>query len=238
MGGTRAGVLELSWPFWEAEFEIGFRAFQAPNIYAATGWLAHQIAKEWHGSGVYGPKGTDLGQLTAGEMSASAEEELAHFHSLRALGGQMDTPPGEHVPGKAARELTRYRNTCWDDPVARHGVRMSEGGGLGMLHGAIAAIDARGAERPQDAAVRACFRGIIADEAGHLGGAIEDYLGESFTVAEDALIHATLSDCLVRKVDERREQFAGQLLRASIAPGAAEVAAYRAAIESLLSGGE
>lgn len=235
MGGTRAGVLELSWPFWEAEFEIGFRAFQAADIYAATGWLAHQIAKEWHGSGVYGPKGTDLGQLTAGEMAVSAAEELAHFHSLRALGEAMDAPPGEHVPGEAALALTRYRNARWDDPVARHGVRMSEGGGLGMLHGAIAAIDARGAVRPQDAAVRACFQGIVADEAGHLGGAIDDYLGESFTAAEDALIRATLSDCLALKVDERREQFAPQLAQASVAPGEAAVAAYKTAIERLVS---
>lgn len=235
MGGMRAKVLEVSWPFWKAEFEIGFQAFQATNVYAETGWLAHQIAKEWHGSGVYGPKGTDLGQLAAAEMSASAEEELAHFHALRALGEAMDTPPGDHVPGEAARELTRYRNARWDDPTARHGVRMSEGGGLGMLHGAIAAIDVRGASRPQDAAVRACFQSIIADEAGHLGGAIGEYLGESFTNDENALIYATLSDCLARKVDERREQFAAQLALDALPAGEVEFEAYRTAIQRLIS---
>lgn len=235
MSEARRRVLEASWPFWKAEFEIGFRAFQAANIYAETGWLAHQIAKEWHGSGVYGPRGTDLGLLTGGAMSESAEQELAHFHGLRALGETMETVPGAHVPGTAARELTRYRNTRWDDPVARHGVRMSEGGGLGMLHGAIAAIYARGAARPQDAAVRDCFASIIADEAGHLGGAINEYLAESFTPEEDALILATLEGCLSRKVDERREQFVAQLVGDWVAPTEGEVEAYRAAIEGLIS---
>lgn len=234
MVGARRAVFEFSFRWWQAEFDIGFRAFAAANIYAETGWLAHQIAKEWHGSGVYGPRGTDLGEIAADGMTASAEQELSHFHALRALGEAMDTPPGEHVPGQAARALTAFRNARWDDPVARHGVRMSEGGGLGMLHGAIAAIEARGAARVQDAAVRDCFATIIADEAGHLGGAIGDYAAQGFLTDEDALILKTLGECLERKVDERREQFAAQLAAPSEAPGDREVGAYRSAIERLI----
>lgn len=234
MVGTRRAVFEFSFRWWQAEFDIGFRAFGAANIYADTAWLAHQIAKEWHGSGVYGPRGTDLGVFAADGMTASAEQELSHYHALRALGHAMDTPPGEHVPGPAARALTAFRNARWDDPVARHGVRMSEGGGLGMLHGAIAAIEARDAARAQDTAVRDCFATIVADEAGHLGGAIRDYAGQGFSPDNDALILETLGACLERKVDERREQFAAQLAMPSEAPGEREISIYRTAIGRLI----
>lgn len=204
-------VLERSLPYWHDEFVIGFRAFQCDTIYYKTGWLAHQIAKEWHGSGVYGPAGTDLEALTTTLSALSAQEEKAHFDMLRALGRQMPVPPGTHQPGRAAALLTQRRNTLWDDAKLRHAVRMSEGGGLGLFHGALAAIKARGTSRAQDDAVRTTMLQIIADEAGHLGNAIATYVEAELTDDDRSAIVAELETILSLKVAERKEQFSGQL---------------------------
>lgn len=222
-------VIERSWPYWRSEFESGYAAFSAANIYRETGWLAAQIWKEWGGSGVYGPAGTDLDTIAA---SSSTEEELAHFHGLKALGPIMETPPGRYTPGPAAQALVAFRNRHWGDECLRHGVRMSEGGGLGLFHGAIAAIDARGAERAQDNAVRACLTTIIGDEIGHLGSAIIEFAGSQFAGDDEPL--GIMTQCLAFKVDERHEQFAAQQANRADIPEEA-VADYRARIEALLN---
>lgn len=224
-------MIARSWPWWRAEFAIGYAAFSAPNIYRETGWLAAQSWKEWSGSGVYGPKGTDLETVAA---SSSAKEELAHFHALKALGPIMEISPGDHAPGPAARALVEFRNRHWEDQRLRHGVRMSEGGGLGLFHGAIAAINALGSRRPQDAAVKECLTMIVGDEIGHLGGAIADFLASPHAADDDVL--ELLGECLSLKVEERRQQFAANLGSAPIVDIERAEAVYRERIRSLLSG--
>ncbi len=231
-------VIAHCWPWWRAEFEIGFRAFQAANIYHDTGWLAAQAWKEWNGSGVYGPMGTDLGMMAAGDASQSAAEELAHYHGLITLCEAMEAPLPDYHPGPAAMGLTRFRNGLWEDPLLRHGVRMSEGGGLGLLHGAVAGIGAVAEVRPQDDPVRDCFQTIIADEVGHLGGAIREYLAIDFAVVEETRIFDALGECLALKVAERQEQFSAQLSLAHPPPDVdyrAALASYRGRITMQLA---
>ena len=211
MNAGRLAIIKHSLPWWREEFAIGYRAFRADNIYGETHWLAAQIWKEWHGSGVYGPAETDLASLTMAESAANAQEELAHFEGLQVLGLAMDVPPGDYAPGMAARELVTTRNRLWDNELLRHAVRMSEGGGLGLLHGAIAGIESVGSGRAQDDQSKACFAAIIVDEAGHLGSAIAGYLATERDGSEEAAVLAALSTCLSLKVAERREQFAAQL---------------------------
>ena len=230
MNAGRLAIINHSLPWWRKEFAIGYRAFRADTIYRETHWLAAQIWKEWHGSGVYGPAGTDLASLTVAESAANAQEELAHFEGLQVLGLAMDVPPGDYAPGLAAWELVTTRNRLWDNELLRHAVRMSEGGGLGLLYGAIAGIESVGSRRPQDDQCKACFAAIIADEAGHLGSAMAGYLAKERDDAKDAAVLAALSTCLSLKVAERREQFAAQL------DGGAEAAplgeAYDAALRN------
>ena len=112
---------------------------------------------------------------------------------------------------------------------------MSEGGGLGLFHGAIAAMDGREAARAQDGAVHDCLTAIIGDEIGHLGGAIATYLASPFS--QDTEVLDILGECLARKVEERREQFAPQLCAPTPVPGVA-VARYRERITRLLASPE
>ena len=202
-----AAIVDHCWPFWAAEFDIGYRAFRAANIYDETGWLAAQIEKEWHGSGVYGPAGADLGTV----VSDSASEELSHFHALRRLSEAMNPAPEDYAPGPAARALTVFRNSLWPNELTRHAVAMSEGGGLGLFHGALAAVRVSHEPRPQDALVTACLEPIIADEAGHLGGAIQRYLNLAVGAGQAVIVMEQLAACLALKVAERREQFAASL---------------------------
>lgn len=226
-----ATIIAACWPHWRAEFMIGFAAFSADNVYREPGWLAAQIWKEWTGSGVYGPRGTDLGSALPGENAA---EERAHFDALRALVPLMEGRCADYRPGAAAQALADYRHRHWADPALSHGVRMSEGGGLGLFHGAIAAIDARAASRAQDGPVRATLQGIIADEAGHLGGAIRAFLAARIDEAGPVL--RVLDHCLALKVAERRAQFAPQLA-SDTPPDEPRIAAYRDAIAALLGEG-
>jgi hypothetical protein len=207
----RAAIVEHSLPLWLEEFEIGFRAFRAANIYSETHWLAVQIWKEWNGSGVYGPAGTDLGTLALVDEAAQPEEELAHYEALKNLGKRMATPPGEYQPGGAALALLEFRNGLWGDRLKRLAVGMSEGGGLGLFHGAIAALPTVSAPRPQDALLRSCLAGIIEDEKGHLGSAIDAFVAERLDPDLEAMALARLTDCLRLKIAERQEQFAAQL---------------------------
>ena len=87
------------------------------------------------------------------------------------------------------------------------------GGGLGMLHGAIAGVESLGSPRSQDDACKTCFTAIIADEAGHLGGAIAGFLEAECDAEQEAAVLDALTICLTLKVAERREQFAAQLGR-------------------------
>ncbi len=231
-------LIDHCWPWWSAEFGIGFQTFRASNIYRDTGWLSAQAWKEWHGSGVYGPAGTDLGTIAEG-MSQNAAEELAHYHALIALGALMESPLPDYRPGLAAAALTDFRNGLWEDPLLRHGVRMSEGGGLGLLHGAVAGLGTMVDARPQDRPVRDCFESIIADEVGHLGGAISAFLACDCNAAEEAAILEALGACLALKVAERQEQFGPQLAETGTSETAqypAAVAEYRARITALLAG--
>lgn len=231
-------LIDHCWPWWSAEFGIGFRAFQAANIYHDTGWLAAQAWKEWHGSGVYGPAGTDLGTIGQG-TSQNAAEELAHYHALVALGAQMESPLPDYRPGPAAAALTEFRNGLWNNPLLRHGVRMSEGGGLGLLHGALAGLATVADARPQDRHVRACFESIIADEVGHLGGAISEFLVCGHEGAEAVAILEALGACLALKVAEREAQFSLQLAETGASGSIhypAALADYRARITALLAG--
>lgn len=229
---TISNVIERSWPFWAQEFAIGFAAFSGDDIYRETGWLGAQMWKEWSGSGVYGPRGTDLSSDAAGD---NAGDELAHYDMLRALVAIMDVPPPAHRPGPAAHALQDYRHGHWADPLLCHGVRMSEGGGLGLFHGAIAAIDARSNAFRQDDAVRAALAGIIVDEAGHLGGAIRSFLEAA--VADPGPVLAVMEHCLILKVDERREQFAANRVD-GVDLSAKLLSPYRRAIGRLLAAPE
>jgi hypothetical protein len=207
----RAAIVEHSLPLWLEEFEIGFRAFRAANVYSETHWLAVQIWKEWNGSGVYGPAGADLGTLALVGGAAQPSDELAHYEALKNLGESMDAPPGEYQPDGAARALLEFRNGLWGDKIMRLAVGMSEGGGLGLFHGAIAALRTVAATRPQDALVRSCLSSIIHDEKGHLGSAIDAFVAERIEPDLERKALARLTDCLTLKVAERREQFAAQL---------------------------
>ena len=236
MNARLAAIIDHCWPFWAAEFDIGYRAFLAPNIYQETGWLSAQIWKEWHGSGVYGPAGADLSTV----VSDSASEELAHFHALRRLNEAMNSAPADYAPGPAAHALTTFRNGLWADELTRHAVAMSEGGGLGLFHGALAAIRVTDNPRPQDVLVTACLEPIIADEAGHLGGAIQRYLSSNVSAADAAVVFGHLATCLTLKVAERQEQFAANVGDADIFRLAddtyqAELSRYRDEIVSLLA---
>lgn len=218
------------------EFEIGYRAFLAANIYDETGWLAAQIEKEWHGSGVYGPEGADLGTV----ISDSASEELAHFHALRRLSEAMNPAPDDYQPGPAAHALTAFRNSLWPNELTRHAVAMSEGGGLGLLHGALASIRVTEAPRLQDALVTACLEPIIADEAGHLGGAIARFIAHNRSATDSEIVFEKLTACLALKVTERQEQFAANLANGGVStwnrqPFQTELASYRAQIIALLA---
>lgn len=231
-------IIEHCLPLWREEFEIGYRAFRVSNIYREPHWLAAQIWKEWGGSGVYGPTGTDLASVTVMESAANAEEELAHYDSLRSLVEIMDVPPGDFTPRPAARELVTFRNQLWDDLLLRHAVRMSEGGGLGMLHGAIAGVESLGSPRSQDDACKTCFTAIIADEAGHLGGAIAGFLEAECDAEQEAAVLDALTICLTLKVAERREQFAAQLGGGEVSGAEYQdaLAAYERRICELLGG--
>ena len=236
MNARLVAIVDHCWPYWAAEFDIGYRAFLTPNIYDETGWLAAQIAKEWHGSGVYGPAGADLGTV----VSDSASEELAHFHALRRLSEAMNSAPADYAPGPAAHALTAFRNGLWADELTRHAVAMSEGGGLGLFHGALAAIRVTDNPRPQDMLVTACLEPIIVDEAGHLGGAIQRYLASNVSAADAAVVFGHLATCLTLKVAERQEQFAANLGDADIFRLAddtyqAELSRYRDEIVALLA---
>ena len=231
-----AAIVDHCWPFWAVEFEIGYRAFLAPNIYDETGWLAAQIMKEWHGSGVYGPAGADLGTV----VSDSANEELAHFHALRRLSEAVNPAPNGYALGPAACALTTFRNGLWADELTRHSVAMSEGGGLGLFHGALAAIRVTDEPRPQDALVKACLEPIIIDEAGHLGGAIQRYLDLAVEADQAVIVMEQLKACLALKVAERQEQFAANLNQEPAdfrddQPYQSQLADYRARVVSLLS---
>ena len=231
-----AAIVDHCWPFWALEFEIGYRAFLAPNIYDETGWLAAQTMKEWHGSGVYGPAGADLGTV----VSDSASEELAHFHALRRLSEAMNPAPDDYAPGLAARALTVFRNGLWANELTRHAVTMSEGGGLGLFHGALAAIRVTDDPRPQDMLVTACLEPIIVDETGHLGGAIQRYLDLAVEADQAVIVMEQLTACLALKVAERREQFAANLTQQPAdfcddQPYQSQLADYRAGITRLLT---
>jgi hypothetical protein len=176
--------------------------------------------------------------LAQGDAPQSAAEELAHYHALITLGAAMESPLPEFHPGPAAAALTNYRNGLWESPLLRHGVRMSEGGGLGLLHGAVAGLGSVAEARPQDGPVRDCFERIIADEVGHLGGAISEFLVRRFNASEEAAIFEVLGACLALKVTERREQFSAHLSHASATVAteyAAALADYRERITNLLA---
>ncbi len=204
-------AIATSLPFWIEEFKIGYRAFSARNIYRDTGWLTIQIAKEWSGSGVYGPAGTDVASANADAPLDKRDEEMSHHRGLVALGQAMEAAPPVDVPNPAGRALVALRNRLWDYPVARLAVAMSEGGGLGMFAGAQEAIAARIIAWPQDAAVAQCFHAIIADEAGHVATGFAEYAAATLTADQDAAICSHLAEILALKVAERQDQFAPQL---------------------------
>jgi hypothetical protein len=183
-------ALAISMPFWIEEFEIGFRAFSSPNIYRDTGWLAIQIAKEWSGSGVYGPAGADVVSANADAPQDKLDEEMSHYRGLIDLGKVMEAAPPANVANPAGDALVAVRNRLWDDPVARLAVTMSEGGGLGMFAGAREAIAARTEPLSQDAAVTQCFGAIIADEAGHVAGGFAECAAANLTAEQDKAITA------------------------------------------------
>ncbi len=224
-------ALATSMPFWIEEFEIGFRAFSASDIYRETGWLTIQIAKEWTGSGVYGPAGVDVESANADAPQDKLDEELSHHRGLVELGRVMDAPPLQIVANPVGDALVSLRNRLWDDPVARLAVAMSEGGGLGMFAGALAAIAARSEPLSQDAAVAQCFGAIITDEAGHVAGGFAAFAAATLTMEHEEAIYRHLADILALKVAERQGQFAPQLTATfAIAPSALVQAtgAYRA----------
>lgn len=229
---TIEGVIARSWPCWTREFEIGFAAFSSGTIYRETGWLGAQLWKEWSGSGVYGPRGTDLSSEAAGDNAA---DELAHYDMLRTLVAIMENPPAAYRPGPAAQALQDYRHNHWADPLLCHGVRMSEGGGLGLFHGAVAAIEARAKPFQQDDAVKTALAGIIADEVGHVGGAIRCFLAANLAEPEPVL--AVMEHCLALKVEERREQFAAHLAGSVDVP-AEFLSTYRLTATHLLAAPE
>ncbi len=233
MTGNRARIIELSWPFWRAEFEIGFSAFSHEGIYRDAGWLAAQCWKERTGSGVYGPAGSELEDISPDDPVA--QEERVHFELLRGLGAIMEEVLPDWHPGPAAQALVARRNSLWENPAARHGVRMSEGGGLGLFHGANAAIAARDASRPQDGAVRSVLARIIADEAGHIASAMNEFEAASLAPDDVETALSALADCLSLKVRERSEQFAAQLAHAGRNSSPEQcVAQYRADIRAQL----
>ena len=203
-------ALATSMPFWIEEFEIGFRAFSATNIYRETGWLTIQIAKEWSGSGVYGPAGADVESANADAPQDKLDEELSHHRGLIDLGVVMDGAPPTDVGNPSGDALVSLRNRLWDDPVARLAVAMSEGGGLGMFAGALAAIAARSEPLSQDAAVAQCFGAIITDEAGHVAGGFAGFAAAQLSMLDEEMVFGHLAQILALKVEERRAQFAAQ----------------------------
>lgn len=222
-------ALATSLPFWIEEFEIGYRAFSAANIYRDTGWLTIQIAKEWTGSGVYGPAGADVVSAHADAPQDKLDEEMSHHRGLVALGSIMDVLPPEHIANPAGDALVALRNRLWPDPVDRLAVEMSEGGGLGMFVGARAAIARRVEAMPQDQAATNCFGAIIADEAGHVAGGFAAFAAATLSSEDEQGVLGHLQAILALKVDERRAQFAPQLARNTVASDAMRdaAAAYR-----------
>ncbi len=220
---NRTHIFSTVWRHWRSEFEIGYAAFCGDLIYCHTEWLAAQIWKEWGGSGVYGPAGASLAHVSG----TAADEERTHFHMLSDLRPKMEVPPGAWEPGPASRVLVSTRNLMWQDEALRHGVAMSEGGGLGLFYGAIAAIDARYAARAQDPSVRDALTKIAGDEIGHIRIAVRAFERAALSPAQQGAALEALDVCLRLKIDERREQFAPQLSVSGINVPDEAVAAYQ-----------
>lgn len=204
--------MAASLPYWRQEFAIGYRAFASPAIYRDGFWLAVQIDKEHGGSGVYGP--ADTHEIARDQLA----EEHVHAELLRALKPLIEGPIPAEPSVASGAALVALRNASWPDPALRIAVAMSEGGGLGMFQGALAAISCRAVPLPQDAAFTGVLHRIVADERGHVAAGFAAYANATLDPTGEAAVLTRLTEILALKVEERQDQFAAALATAEPAP--------------------
>jgi len=229
-------TIDNSARYWAGEYEIACRYF-APssdvrNEQADLLWVRHQMHKEWHGSGVYGPPGEnvvtlveraakelrEMDELTehdrveeAVETLEFAMDELKHFRDFSRVRQMITTEAAQPVEeGGLLSEgaaLTELRHTLRSRSRAgRLAVQMSESGGLGFFFGVVSALgNGQPRSEPEKEILRAA-QGIIDDERSHLGFNLRRSLLAGMSEKEWDELDESLQAISRQKLQERNQQ--------------------------------
>jgi hypothetical protein len=192
--------------------------------------------KEWHGSGLYGPRGTDATTLIRdaseklsglrpsqynkdfGDILGTlkfATDELRHHAQFAEILANIVTPSEktEYAPLSEGVGLTELRYAMREDSVGLLAVRMSESAGLSFFFGTMKVMgnSPSNCKNAVDAMIVDTIKGIIADERSHLGFNFHKKLVADLRDEQWSDLNDGLQKISCQKLRERNQQF-GNLL--------------------------
>lgn len=195
-------ALDASAPAWAGEYQIAQRYFGADghrNAQTDLFLVEQQMYKEWHGSGLYGPRGVTVQTLLSDAAQRMqllnecdeyekidrvdsilgilkfAGDELRHYRKFAELRMLLTAEEHSNVSqmGKLreGKALTELRYAQRETEIGLAAVRISESAGLSFFFGTLKALgkDPARARNAVDAAFITITKGIIADEHTHIG---------------------------------------------------------------------
>ena len=234
-------TIDNSARYWAGEYEIARRYFAPSSAVRSEQtdlqWVRHQMHKEWHGSGVYGPPGENvvtLAERAASELRALDEltehdrvdeivelldfalDELKHFRDFSRVYRMMTAEPPQRVDelgvlseGAALAEL-RYELQS-RSRAGKLAVQMSESGGLGFYFGVVSQLQETPPVSDYDEEVLRAAEGIIADESSHLGFNLRRPVVAGLSEEEWRELDESLQAISRQKLLERNQQFGSPL---------------------------
>jgi hypothetical protein len=195
-------------------------------------WLGHQTFKEWTGSGVYGKKGVNVGQLILKvaedinnisetfrfanlnlleQQLSFASDEFRHCKDLASAYYYVDPESdltiselGSIIEGEKLSEMRyEFRTT----PLGCMAVDLSEGGCLGLYFGICAVFNEQNTESELDRMILRVGKNTLADEMSHMSRRYLDAYNAGYSEAEWIQLDSMLQQICWQKLLERNEQF-------------------------------